>query len=219
MLRAFQVKSDSHHNPMLETFDHPELDPRLQWYCPPQRWSIANGCLVIEPDAQTDYWQKTHYGFAVDNGHFLYLPVDGDFVLSTQVRFYPVHQYDQAGLMVRFSADRWLKTSVEFEPDEPDRLGAVVTRHGYSDWSTQNYPYDSKQLALRIRREADDYIVEYAKAIASDTESEKHWTQIRMAHLENPEQLPIQCGVYACSPKGSGFRAEFDYLKVEEGRI
>jgi uncharacterized protein len=190
-----------------EPFDGPILAPGLAWYCSPAHWSIQDSALVVAPDAGTDYWQRTHYGFRADNGHFLYLVVEGDFVLSTRVRFRPVHQYDQAGLMVRLSSQFWIKTSVEYEPDEPDRLGAVVTSHGFSDWSTQNAPAGLGELELRLRRRKDDYTIEYLDGGC--------WTQIRMAHLDNPNRLPIQAGIYACSPKGAGFRAEFDFLRVE----
>jgi regulation of enolase protein 1 (concanavalin A-like superfamily) len=194
-----------------EDFDRPTLDDRLRWYCPPEQWSIKNSRLALAPAANTDYWQKTHYGFAVDNGHFLYLEQAGNFTLTTSLRFFPRHQYDQAGLMVRFSADCWLKTSVEYEPDEPDRLGVVVTNYGYSDWSTQNYAAPANQLALRIRREGSDFTVEFAEA-----ERPEIWTQIRVAHLHQPDAAPIQAGLYACSPKAAGFSAEFDYLRVEQ---
>jgi regulation of enolase protein 1 (concanavalin A-like superfamily) len=96
--------------------------------------------------------QKTHYGFGADNGHLLFKELTGDFVMTTQVRFHPVHPYDQAGLMVRVSPSCWLKTSVEYEPDSPSRLGAVVTNHAYSDWSTQDFPASGGVLGLRIHR-------------------------------------------------------------------
>ena len=54
--------------------------------------------------AGTDFWQGTHYGFRVDNGHALLAEIGGDFALETRVRTQPVHQYDQAGLMVRLIA-------------------------------------------------------------------------------------------------------------------
>lgn len=190
-----------------EPFDGPALAPGLAWCCPPARWSIRDSALVVEPDPGTDYWQRTHYGFSADNGHFLCLAQDGDFVLSTRVRFWPVHQYDQAGLMVRVSPDSWIKTSVEYEPDAPSRLGAVVTSHGFSDWSTQNAPEGVRELALRLVREGDDCTVEFLDG--------ERWTQIRVAHLHNPGGLAVQAGIYACSPKGAGFRAEFDFLRVQ----
>ncbi len=153
---------------------------------------------------------------AVDNGHFLHLELEGDFTLSTRVRFYPAHQYDQAGLMVRFSPDYWIKTAVEHEPDEPARLGAVVTDHGYSDWSTQNAPTSLSELELQVKRQGNDYLVYFREVnLPGASQGEKGWIQIRMAHLEPPQMTAIQCGLYACSPIGAGFRAEFDYLRVE----
>jgi len=203
---------------LFETFDRPAMDSRLRWYCPPAQPAILNSHLVIKPDAKTDYWQKTHYGFVVDNGPFLHLELEGDFNLSTRVRFHPAHQYDQAGLMVRFSPDYWIKTAVEHEPDGPARLGAVVTDHGYSDWSTQNAPANLSELELKVKREGNDYLVYYREVnLPGASEGGKDWTQIRMAHLQPPEMTPIQCGLYACSPIGGGFRAEFDYLRVERG--
>ena len=199
-----------------ESFDRPELDDRLAWFHPPRAWSInsAASTLVVEPEAKTDYWQKTHYGFEADNGHFLYTAVEGDFILTTTVSFYPVHQYDQAGLLVRFSPNCWLKTSVEYEPEGPNRLGVVVTNHGYSDWSTQNFPTKRQEVSLRIRREGSDYLVEYADS------PDQGWVQMRMAHLhEDRAGLPVLCGLYACCPTGAGYRAEFEFLKIERGRI
>jgi len=181
----------------------------LNWFCPPSQWSHKNGSLTLHPDGKTDFWQRTHYGFQNDNGHFLFAEVEGDFILIANVRFFPQHQYDQAGLMVRISSDYWLKTSIEFEPDEPNRLGAVVTRHGYSDWSTQDITKQVNEYQLRIQREADDYIVAYRR---SDSDQ---WSQIRMAHLENMRESAVQCGLYACSPIEAGFKAEFEYLNFE----
>ena len=194
--------------PLLETFRQPTLDAALRWQAEPSRWRIdtARGCLCVEPDAGTDFWQRTHYGFEVDNGHFLYLQASGDFVLTTRVRFHPQHQYDQAGLMLRVSPACWVKTSVEFEPNGPNRLGAVVTNGQYSDWSTQAISHAVDNVWLRIRAEATDCIVE---ASMDGVE----WSQIRMAHLAERASVPsVQCGLYACSPKGAGFGAEFSFL-------
>lgn len=193
---------------LFESFSS-QLDARLKWFCPPERYSLGAEGLTLWPEAQTDFWQRTHYGFQNDNGHFLYAEMDGDFVLTTKVRLHPINQYDQAGLMVRFSPDFWLKTSIEFEPHEPNRLGAVVTRQGFSDWSTQDVPKSLQELQLRLRREGDDYLVEYW------LDDQERWSQIRMAHLENPAKTAAQCGLYACSPIAAGFQAQFEYLKIE----
>jgi uncharacterized protein len=191
-----------------ETFSAATLSAPLQWFCPPQSWDILpdGKGLAVTPDAATDFWQRTHYGFQADNGHFLQMPVTGDFRVETLVSFEGRHQYDQAGLLVRVDADNWLKTSVEFEPDEPDRLGAVVTRNGYSDWSTTQVAPGTTQSWLRITRHGSTFLVEAAL-------TDGGWSQIRLAHLEAGQQM--QAGLYACSPKGRGFVARFAYLRIE----
>ncbi len=192
-----------------ETFASPTLDPWLSWVNPPPEWHPGPGGLVVRTAAGTDFWQGTHYGFRVDNGHLLASEVEGDFVLETLVRTAPVHQYDQAGLMVRLSERCWLKTSVEFEPGEPSRLGAVVTNAGWSDWSTQDLdPEAGRQVAFRVTRRGADYTVEAA------LEPEARWTQIRLARLHEDAGGPVAAGLYACSPKDAGFAATFRHLRV-----
>lgn len=180
------------------------LPESLRWFCPPSRWSFdPQTGLWIEPDAETDFWSRTHYGFEAHNGHFLFETAAADFVLSTRVQIQPVHQYDQAGLMVRISRDCWFKTSVEYEGGAPARLGAVVTNHGYSDWSTQDVPASVREFSLRVTRTGADYLIE--SSLDGST-----WSQIRLAHLhEVPPPDGVECGLYACSPKGAGFRALF----------
>lgn len=194
-------------------FVGPSPETRLHWLNEPSRWSLIGDepRLRLEPEASTDFWQRTHYGFQADSGHFLFAEVPGDWVMTTHVRAEPAHQYDQAGLMVRLSPDCWLKTSVEHEPGRAGRLGAVVTHQGYSDWSTQSF--SRKEIWLRVRREGSDYLVD-----ASDDGS--HWEQIRMARLlEDNGKQRVRCGLYACSPKAAGFSAEFSHLTIREGRL
>lgn len=192
-------------------FAGPALDPRLAWHSPPPRWETGAAGLVLATAAGTDFWQGTHYGFRVDNGHALLATVGGDFVLTTQVRTRPRHQYDQAGLMVRLGPDCWLKTSVEFEPGEPSRLGAVVTNHGWSDWSTQDIDAErGRDVAFRITRRGADYLVEAAPAGAP-------WSQIRLARLHDDQGGEVRAGLYACSPKDAGFEAAFTHLTMAPG--
>src|SRR5438132_1247679 len=60
-----------------ESFARPTLHPALRWHREPPRWTVrlAERCLRVEPAAATDFWQKTHYGFEADNGHFLFAEV------------------------------------------------------------------------------------------------------------------------------------------------
>ena len=194
-----------------ERFDHAVLAPELCWHAEPTQWSLdqAKGVLRIAPNANTDYWQRTHYGFEADTGHFLHLQATGDFVLTTKVTSYPQHQYDQAGLMVRVSPACWVKTSAEFEPHEANRLGAVVTNDQYSDWSTQPLGDEVTTVWYRIKVNGPTCIVE------SSFDGED-WVQMRLAHLaERESEQTVSCGLYACSPKEAGYVAEFHFLTFE----
>jgi regulation of enolase protein 1 (concanavalin A-like superfamily) len=195
-----------------ETFAGPTLHPALRWLNPPPAWTLdpATSRLVVHTAAETDFWQRTHYGFRSDSGHFLYAEVHGDAAITAKIHSFPAHQYDQAGLMLRFSSDCWLKTSVEFEPEGPSQLGAVVTNHGYSDWSLQDFVYDGSLVyCLRIRREGEDFFVEYAADLAGP------WRLFRLARLLVEPRTPALAGFYACSPKGAGYRAEAEHLRIE----
>lgn len=191
-----------------EEFVNSPFDHRLAWINEPTEWKVENNNLCISPIAETDFWQKTHYGFAVDTGHLLSMKIEGDFVCETQVHCSFKNQYDQAGLMVRVNDQCWIKTSVEFEPKEPNRLGVVVTNHGYSDWSTQNVSDDFLNYTLRISRDKSDYTIECKDPTSND------WIQLRVLHLHDTPNVEI--GVYACSPKGAGFEVKFDYLKIDK---
>ena len=192
-----------------ETFAGPAFDLRLRWHHPPPSLRTGAAGLVIETAGGTDFWQGTHYGFRVDNGHFLGIAVTGDFVIETHVRTEPLHQYDQAGLMIRLSPECWLKASVEFEPGHPSRLGAVVTNAGWSDWSTQDIPPEQgRDVAFRITRTGPDYLVEAA------LRPEGRWTQIRLARLHADAGGPVDAGLYGCSPKAAGLRATCAMMRI-----
>ncbi|HUZ45165.1 MAG TPA: DUF1349 domain-containing protein [Terriglobia bacterium] len=196
-----------------ERFDAQRLDSRLQWFNPPEEWRLdgRRRGLVVRPRAGTDFWQRTHYGFRADSGHFLGAEVAGEFDVTTEVRFHFEHQYDQAGLLIRATPDCWIKASVEYELDGLPKLGAVVTNFGYSDWSFEDFSGVETGLRLRIQRRRGDVTVEYARSGTFD------WKLIRVAHLHCEELCPLRCGLYACSPKGAGFQAEFSFLRIEHG--
>lgn len=201
-----------------EMFNKEALDPRLGWLHSPSSWRLDLGRsrLVIEPDSGTDFWQKTHYGFRRDNGHFLYCaaPVNANAVVSARFHSYPSHQYDQAGLMLRFSRTCWLKTSVEYEPDGLSQLGTVVTNHGYSDWSMEGFPDPAGALGelvywLRVRLHGTEVLVEHRVDEAGS------WRLMRVARLAPTAGAQAACGIYACSPQAGGYRVEVDFLRID----
>lgn len=194
-----------------EKFDGEELNSLLEWRCEPEKWFIdtANSQLVFETDQDTDYWQKTHYGFEADNGHFLYAKTNKNFRMTTKVEAFPKSRYDQAGLMIRYSKDLWVKTSLEYIRDGVSKLGAVVTNKGYSDWSTQYVDGNDVNLYFRLSRIAQNCYVDFSW-------DGEEWMQIRIAHLDLPDGAPILAGLYACSPQGKDQSVRFHFLTIEE---
>jgi regulation of enolase protein 1 (concanavalin A-like superfamily) len=82
-------------SPLHESFSSPSFSSRLRWKSAPAHWHIdqAAKCLRINPDAGTGFWQRTHYGFAADNGHFLYMEASGELVLTTEVTSHPIREH------------------------------------------------------------------------------------------------------------------------------
>ncbi|UOE94792.1 DUF1349 domain-containing protein [Alkalihalobacillus sp. LMS39] len=196
---------------LYENFTSEKLNDMLEWRCEPKKWFLdkTSSQLVLETDPETDYWQKTHYGFEVDNGHFLFTKTNKNFRLTTKVDAFPKTKYDQAGLMIRFSEDMWVKTSLEYIPDGLSKLGAVVTNRGYSDWSTQYVDCKTVQLYYRISKIEQNCYID----VSWDGEE---WNQIRIAHLDVPKDATVLAGIYACSPQGQEQEVRFDYIKIEE---
>ncbi|GMW02076.1 MAG: hypothetical protein AMXMBFR84_32120 [Candidatus Hydrogenedentota bacterium] len=186
------------------------LPAGFHWLNEPTRWRVEQG-LHIHTDPSTDFWQRTHYGFQRDNGHALLAPIEGDFTMTASVAFEPESQYDQCGLMIRSSADQWIKVSSEFESPTLSRLGSVVTNAGYSDWATQDIDRPCNTMAYRVTRQGNDYLVEHA-------EDGQHWRQMRIARLHAPEQT-IEAGLYACSPVGEGFQCRFHGIEFAPCRL
>jgi regulation of enolase protein 1 (concanavalin A-like superfamily) len=195
-----------------ETFEGENLNPLLHWLNPPAscRVDARRSRILVEPSGETDFWQRTHYGFRADNGHFLYAGVTDNGEIAATVLAMPARQYDQAGLMIRSSEDCWLKASVEYEPDTASQLGVVVTNNGFSDWSLQDFPgTGTLSYSLRIRWQGNDLFVEHAPAETGP------WRLMRVAHLFRKPGAALLCGIYACSPKGCGFRAEFSSIRIQ----
>ena len=194
-----------------EKFESKELNSLLQWRHEPKKWFIdtTNSKLVLETDPETDFWQKTHYGFENDNGHFLYTKTDKNFRMTTKVKALPNSKYDHAGLMIRHSKNTWVKTSLEYITTSLSKLGAVVTNQGYSDWSTQYVKDKEIDLYFRISRIASNCYIDFSW-------DGEEWMQMRIAHLDIPDDAPISAGLFACSPQGKDQSVRFDFLTIEE---
>ncbi|MEJ8303516.1 DUF1349 domain-containing protein [Saccharibacillus sacchari] len=190
----------------------PNAVDKLRIMTQPQMLETSGESLKLHTLPDTDFWLKTHYGFERYNGHVLYDEIAGDFEAVTELEMDPRYTFDQAGLFVEVNGDNWLKTSVEYIPNAPSHLGAVVTRDGYSDWSTRNAAADlfKQRLQFKIVREGNDFLI-YARAVGEE------WEQLRIAHLRCPDGQALKVGLYAASPgTEGGFEATFHSFEVKE---
>lgn len=188
----------------------PTIPDSFYWFNEPPEVVFDEG-LHIGTRGNTDFWQRTHYGFQRDDGHCLLTRITGDFQLVCHAAFTPCSQYDQCGLMVRVDESHWIKVSTEYENPAISRLGSVVTNGGYSDWATQDVPTAITERWYRVTREGHDYSMAHS-------DNGRDWKQMRIAHLHG-EADTVAAGLYACSPKGDGFHCHFRSLSVETKNV
>ena len=202
---------------------HSEANPRgkLQWFRPPDCWSEEeveegekgrwhidpeSGALILYPTAKKCFWRRTHFDPIViqDEGAFLYATLDRSrsFTVESSFLLEAACQSDEAGLMIRYDEEHWIKVGIELS-DGKIRLSCVVT-NVYSDWSSHSssWPFTTMDThtsrtfhpnilrrtarrnifqagcALRIHCRRNNIIVE-----AKQDDDDDGWELIRLAHL------------------------------------
>lgn len=183
---------------------------KLQWTRQPISCAISQNKIEIVTQPHTDLWQRTYYHFRNDNAPVLQMSTEEkffSFVVKTDFSE-SHHRFDQCGVAVYLNAENWLKGSVEYENEQFQHLGSVVTNHGYSDWATTQIPASVKSIWYRLSRREDDFCIECS-------EDGIIFRQMRVCHLHEATD-EIRFGVYACSPEDSSFRAVFTNMELTE---
>lgn len=185
---------------------------RLQWTREPERCMVREDRIELTTQPGTDLWQRTYYHFRNDSAPVLQLETEERFFSFTvRTGFADAHQrFDQCGIVMYLDSENWLKASVEYENEDFQHLGSVVTNHGYSDWATTAIPAQVKTMWYRFSRREDDYCVECSQ-------DGVEFTQMRVCHMWEGAGK-ISFGVYACSPEDSSFTADFTHMEVTECR-
>ena len=180
-----------------------------EWTRLPESYVIGQDSIEIVTAPHTDLWQRTYYHFRNDNAPVLQVTTKEkffSFVVKTQ--FESKHRFDQCGVVLYLDSDNWLKASIEYENEQFQHLGSVVTNHGYSDWATTAIPADIKSMWYRLSRREDDFCIECSQ-------DGEQFSQMRVCHLWEAKD-EIRFGIYACSPEDSSFKATFTGLAVTE---
>ncbi len=181
----------------------------LFWLNEPRNFSMSDEKVTIVTSPETDFWQRTYYGFSNNNAHALLTRREEKyFSFTVKTEFDSKHRFDQCGVIIHQDADNWFKASIEYENDEFQRLGSVVTNHGYSDWATTDIPALQKFMYYRLSRRENDFCIENSYDGTS-------FKQMRIFHMfELPSEIRI--GLYACSPEKSSFTATFTEMEFTE---
>lgn len=183
---------------------------KLKWTREPKQYSINDDRIEIVTQPHTDLWQMTYYHFRNDNAPVLQMETDDkyfSFIVRTDFAD-SHHRFDQCGIVMYLDSENWLKASVEYENEEFQHLGSVVTNHGYSDWATTAIPATVKSMWYRFSRREDDYCIECSADGVS-------FSQMRVCHMWKGDGT-ICFGVYACSPEDSSFKAVFTDMQITE---
>ena len=182
----------------------------FQWTREPESCRIEGDSLEVLTKPHTDLWQRTYYHFQNDNAPVFQMETEDQFfsfVVKTDFSE-SNHRFDQCGIVMYLDSENWLKASVEYENEEYQHLGSVVTNLGYSDWATTAIPASVKSMWYRLSRREDDYCVECSSVGIS-------FSQMRICHMHKGGGL-IRFGLYACSPENSSFRAVFSEMRLLE---
>lgn len=185
------------------------LQETLFWMQEPEKYQMNDSKVEIITEPGTDLWQRTYYGFQNDNAPVLQMKTkEKYFSFTLKTEFDSKHRFDQCGVAMYLNSDNWLKASIEYENQEYQRLGSVVTNHGFSDWATTDISASIREMWYRLSRRESDYCIECST-------DGIHFKQMRICHMwEGAEEISF--GIYACSPENSSFRAVFSNLQVTE---
>ncbi len=183
---------------------------RFKWTREPKQWYIDSTKVEIVTAPHTDLWQRTYYHFQNDNAPVLQMETDKrffSFIAKTDFSE-SHHRFDQCGIVMYLDSENWLKGSIEYENEDFQHLGSVVTNNGYSDWATAAIPAAIKSMWYRFSHRGSDYCIECS-------EDGIHFRQMRICHMDKGSDT-VKFGIYACSPEDSSFKAVFTNIEFTE---
>ena len=183
---------------------------RFKWIREPKQCHVDSTKVEIITAPHTDLWQRTYYHFQNDNAPVLQMETDKrffSFIVKTDFSE-SHHRFDQCGIVMYLDSENWLKGSIEYENEDFQHLGSVVTNNGYSDWATAAIPAAIKSMWYRFSRRESDYCIECS-------EDGIHFHQMRICHMDKGSDT-VKFGIYACSPEDSSFKAIFTNIEFTE---
>jgi len=180
-----------------------------KWFYKPQKYSIESSKVTITTEPNTDFWQRTYYGFRNDNAHVLYNKIaEKLFSFTVKVRFDYKTLFDQCGIAIYQDSENWMKAGIEFHDINNMWLGSVVTNNGYSDWATTDINSTITEMWYRLSRRESDFLIENSYDGVA-------FKQMRIFHFLKSDN-DINVGLLACLPGESAFDAVFTDISMSD---
>lgn len=127
----------------------------FKWTREPDDYTLTDDKIEIITQPGTDLWQRTYYHFRNDNAPVLQIETEEkffSFIVKTDFKE-SHHRFDQCGVVMYLDSENWLKGSIEYENDNFQHLGSVVTNNGYSDWATTEIDAEIKSMWYRLSKD------------------------------------------------------------------
>lgn len=183
---------------------------QFEWIRQPKSFKVIEDNLEVQTQPHTDLWQRTYYHFRNDSAPVFQFETEEkyfSFIVKTEFSE-SHHRFDQCGIAMYLDSDNWLKGSIEYENDQFQHLGSVVTNRGYSDWATTVIDASVKTMWYRLSRRENDFRIDSsADGVIFD--------QMRICHMHGASNK-VSIGVYACSPEASSFKAIFSQFQLTD---
>ena len=177
------------------------------WTNEPAEVKIEDGRLNVTAVHESDYWEKTLYGFQHRDGHALLTDLKRTEAMEVTFLLEDFQElYDQAGMMLWYDDVHWIKMTIEVIDNEPN-ISIVVT-DVYSDCSNFPVPsWDGKHVTFRVSPFEDAVLIRVRTG-------DSRWMTMRLARF--PYTDGMKEGPLVCAPIRKDFRAVFTrWIKTE----
>ena len=173
------------------------------------RYEQANDSVTIYAPDKTDFFCRLKgHGESVLNAPFLYVDVEGDFVLSAKVSVDFKNIYDSVCIMVMQDLQTWGKICFEKTYYKTTAAVSVVTNQTSDDANGPdvNSPY----LWIKVARKGPRFAFHYSA-------DGRVYYMLRLFYL--PVAKAVKVGLLAQAPLGEGGRRCFEALKLEHKTV
>jgi uncharacterized protein len=195
---------------LLENLTRSSLAERgLTWEHQPLKWEALPGAgMCVYVPAKVDYFQDPAGAVIKDDAPYLWLGVNGDFVVQAHVRPTHTSTYDAGALMVRSDEYHYAKLCYE-STDLGTKAAVSVVTNGVSD-DANGVDLTVPDIWLQACRIGDVFGLHYAL-------DGSHWRMVRVFKLPMPPLIKV--GLVAQCPVWPGTTIDLLSFTVESRTV